>query len=167
MSISEPMTMVTDYILAGISFALALSIVARSRAEGGWQTALWAAAFTVTGIAGLAGGTAHGFRAPLGESWALVWNVTVWSIAVGSILLIAAGVRSAIRPRALSEPNRREGVAWLKRAVMVTLLGVAILLGKVSLHEHFNQNDLYHVVQMTGLYFLYRGALLLSGLAPR
>jgi hypothetical protein len=167
MSISEPMTMLTDYVLAGLSLAFGISIVSRSRGKAGWTTALWAAAFTVTGFAALAGGTAHGFRAPLGESWALVWSVTVWSIAAGSLLLIAAGVRSAMRPRALSEGSRREGIAWLKRAVAVTLLGLAALAGKISLHQHFNQNDLYHGIQMAGLYFLYRGALLLSGLAPR
>ena len=33
-----------------------------------------------------------------------------------------------------------------------------------SLAEHFNHNDLYHVIQMVGLYCFYRGALALHEL---
>jgi hypothetical protein len=29
------------------------------------------------------------------------------------------------------------------------------------LSRHFNHNDLYHVIQLIGLYFFYKGALLL------
>jgi hypothetical protein len=46
----------------------------------------------------------------------------------------------------------------------VTLGGAAIVLGGRGLHQHFNHNDLYHVVQMAGLYCLYRGAVALHGL---
>jgi len=112
----------------------------------------------------LAGGTAHGFRVPLADRWDVVWSATVWSIAAASLLLIAAGADSHLRPGARSEADRREGVSWLKRAIAATLVGLGLLLGRVSLHQHFNQNDLYHIAQMLGLYFLYRGALLLRGL---
>jgi hypothetical protein len=37
---------------------------------------------------------------------------------------------------------------------------------KVSLHQHFNHNDLYHVVQMVGLYGVYRGGRSLLDLDP-
>jgi hypothetical protein len=46
----------------------------------------------------------------------------------------------------------------------VTLAGVAVQLGGWGLHTHFNHNDIYHLVQMAGLYCLYRGALKLDGL---
>ena len=90
--------------------------------------------------------------------------MTVGSIALGSLLLIAASVRSILRSEARDERRRREGIAWLKRALVATLFGLVLLVSKASLHRHFNQNDLYHVVQMVGLYFLYRGARLLHGL---
>ncbi len=37
-----------------------------------------------------------------------------------------------------------------------------MLVAKLSLHQHVNQNDIYHVIQMGGLYCLYRGALNLT-----
>ncbi|MGH9334325.1 MAG: DUF6962 family protein, partial [Vicinamibacteria bacterium] len=163
--LTEPATLVTDYALAALCVGFACSLWKRSRAFGGRRVGPWVAAFLVTAFAALAGGTSHGFRIPLGESRRSVWNVTVASIAAGALLLIAAGVRSATRGEPKDEASRREGILWLERAIVVSLLGLAVLVGKLSIHPHFNQNDLYHVIQMVGLYGLYRGALLLHGLS--
>jgi hypothetical protein len=84
---------------------------------------------------------------------------------MSAALWIAAGVRSALSSEARDESSRREGILWLKRAVLVSLIGLAVLVGRLSIHRHFNQNDLYHIVQMAGLYCLYRAANLLHGLS--
>jgi Family of unknown function (DUF6962) len=164
LTLSEPMTMATDYLLAVLSVGIAISLARSAARSGGRRIELWVVAFAVLALAAVAGGTAHGFRSPLGESWSLVWRITVWSIAAGSALLIAAGIRSVLRSEATSASARRKGIAWLESAIAVSVAGLAILVGKLSLHENFNQNDLYHVVQMVGLYCLYRGAVLLHGL---
>jgi MFS family permease len=164
MVVTEPMTMVTDYILSLMSLAIAISLARNSARRGGRRVRVWVTAFTVIAVAALAGGTAHGFRVPLGESWSLVWRVTVWAIGIGAVLLIAAGIGSVRDSEASSPPLRRRGVSWVKRAIAASLLGLAVLVVKLSLHPHFNQNDLYHVIQMFGLYCLYRGAVLLHGL---
>jgi Family of unknown function (DUF6962) len=44
---------------------------------------------------------------------------------------------------------------------LIILIGAAIQQQALSLHEHFNENDLCHVLFIAGLYFLYRGGLLL------
>jgi hypothetical protein len=93
-----------------------------------------------------------------------VWRLTVLSIAAGSVLLIAAGTRSALRGESVSETARSEGIRWLQRAIAVTLAGLAVLVLKLSPLPYFNHNDLYHVIQMAGLFFLYRGAVRLHGL---
>lgn len=118
---------------------------------------MWVVAFVMTAVAALLGGTAHGFREPLGANWAMVWSLTVWSIAASSVLLIAAGARSALRPQAADASSRSEGLNWLKGGVIVTLAALTVLVVKLSLHEHLNQNDLFHLIQMGGLYCLYRG----------
>lgn len=164
MTVTEPMTMVTDYLLALQSVGMAISLARKSARSGGRRVGLWLAAFAVITLAAVAGGTAHGFRNPLGELWSPVWRLTVWSIAAGSVLLIAASIRSVRSPEASSASARREGVSWLKRGVVVSLVGLAVLVGKLSLHQHFNKNDLYHVIQMIGLYCLYRAAARLHGL---
>jgi MFS family permease len=152
--------MLTDYALALLCIFFAGSL--QRRAEGR-RVGLWVAAFLATALAALAGGTAHGFRIPLGEWWALIWRITVIAIAAASALLVAAGTRSALRPQA-QDDKAREGVLWLKRGIAVSLLGLAVLLGRLAPHPDFNYNDLYHVIQMGGLYCLYRGAVLLHGL---
>lgn len=166
MTITEPMTMVTDYVLTMACFTFAGVIAARSRRLGGRRVALWVAAFLATGVAALVGGTSHGFRVPLGEHWITVWRVTLVAIGAGSVLLIAAGIRSAAFPEAERHEARREGHGWLRRAVAVTLVALLALVLRVSPHPHFNHNDLYHVVQLAALYCLFRGALRLHELTP-
>ena len=154
MVILEPVTMLTDYALAALCLWFAVGLRCRSK--------LWVAAFLITAIAALLGGTAHGFRVPLGDHWQRVWDLTLWSIAISSVLLIAAGIRSSVRRDARSDAARREGLRWLKWAVAVTLGALLVLVARLSLHQHVNQNDIYHVIQMGGLYCLYRGALNLT-----
>jgi hypothetical protein len=161
MVVTEPATMLTDYALTLVCAVFAIRLY---RASEGRRIGLWVSAFSVTAFAALAGGTAHGFRVPLGENWSLIWRITVVSIALGSGLLVAAGIRSATRPQSGNERARREGILWMKRAIGVSLAGLAVLVLKLAPHRHFNHNDLYHVIQMGGLYCLYRGAVLLHGL---
>ncbi|HJS73390.1 MAG TPA: hypothetical protein VJ921_03810 [Vicinamibacteria bacterium] len=162
MTWTEPATMLTDYALAILCLWIAISL---GRRGGNRRMGHWVAAFLVTGFAALAGGTAHGFRIPLGESHPPLWRITVVAIAAGAALLIAAGLRSALRPEVDDREARRAGHRWLKRAVAVSLVGLAVLVLKSAPHRHFNHNDLYHLIQMGGLYCLYRGAELLHGLS--
>jgi hypothetical protein len=162
MTVTEPATMLTDY---GLTLLCAFFAFSLHRRPGGRKARLWVAAYSVTAFAALAGGTAHGFRIALGENWSLVWSIAVVSIASGSALLIAAGIHSVMRPATRDEGARREGILWLKRAIGVSLAALAVLVLEISPHPHFNQNDLYHLIQAGGLFFLYRGAILLHGLS--
>ena len=52
--------------------------------------------------------------------------------------------------------------AWIAAGVAVSFAGAGVQLSGFALHRHFNHNDLYHVIQMAGLYLLYRGAAALE-----
>ena len=158
-TITEPTTMLTDYLLTLACFGFAGSIRARARLAGGRRVRVWSTAFVMTGVAALVGGTSHGFRVPLGEHWSAVWQATVAAIALGAVLLIGAGIRSAQYPETTRPKRRDEGLRWLRRAVIITLVAVVVVVSRWSLHAHFNHNDLYHVIQLVGLYCLYRGVL--------
>jgi hypothetical protein len=163
--ITEPMTMLTDYLLAALAAAFALRLRIRAGSFGTGSAGWWCLAFSVTALAALAGGTSHGFRLYLGEPLhAQVWRLTVVLIALSVALTLAAAKRSVLRPSIAPGPRRKAGHQWLKRGLYVTLLGAAIVLAGWGPAEHFNHNDLYHVVQMAALYCLYRGALTLDGL---
>jgi len=164
--ITEPMTMATDYVLTVLGLVFAGSLLLRGF-RGGKPVYLWVVAFSVAAVAALAGGTAHGFKLYLGETnHAVIWNVTVVTIALTVILLIVAGVYSALNPTTTILEHRKAGHGWLKKGLVISLVGVLIQVSGWSLHEHFNHNDLYHVVQMFGLYCFYRGALYLHDHTP-
>jgi hypothetical protein len=48
---------------------------------------------------------------------------------------------------------------WLMAGFTVSLLGATVQILTVSPAPWFNQNDLYHVIQMVALYLLFRGAI--------
>lgn len=157
--ISEPMTMFTDYMLATQAGVYAWRW--RERAAGGAGGRLFLAGLLTIVVAAFAGGTSHGFRGPLGAWWEPVWTLTVWSIGVSAVLMVAAALR-AVSGAPTPSTAGRDGRRWLAIGFVITAVGVLMVIARVSLHQHFNQNDLYHVVQMVGLWALERGMSSLS-----
>jgi hypothetical protein len=58
--------------------------------------------------------------------------------------------------------NRTMSAPWLVGGVLVSFLAAAAQVSGVSLHQHFNQNDLYHVIQISGMCLFYKGVLVLK-----
>lgn len=54
--------------------------------------------------------------------------------------------------------RRERGAAWIVAGVLVSFLAATIQALGIAPHPRFNQNDLYHVVQMGALALLARGA---------
>jgi hypothetical protein len=165
--LSEPTTTLTDYIMA-VQCAVQAIALRRAADRAGVAPSstihLYVIGFAVAALASFAGGTSHGFRPQLGEYWNPVWTLTVWSIVSAFILLIAAGVRSSLYPLVSDPAVRNAGRMWLIRGFGLTAVGLVVLVAKVSFHQHFNQNDLYHVIQWFGLYGVYRGGRTLAGI---
>lgn len=91
MTISEPMTLLTDYLLAALVLAFAARLAATGRRQGQKAVLLWGAAFAASGLAALAGGTVHGFVLYLGEpAAAALWKVTVYLVGLAGLLLLSA-----------------------------------------------------------------------------
>jgi hypothetical protein len=54
------------------------------------------------------------------------------------------------------------GSGLVVAGILVSFAAAIVQRSGLTLHRHFNHNDLYHVIQMIGLYYLYRGAMLLQ-----
>jgi hypothetical protein len=180
---SEPATVITDYILGAVAAWVALQLFRRpQRAQR-----FWALAFAALAVGAFLGGTWHGFfRNPL------LWKATLLSVGLASFGMVAgSGLSIGSRLLAILAALKLllytgwmlfhdqfiyvvvdTGIALLVVAAIhlsrwngAMLAGVAlsVIAGLVQasgfrLHEHFNHNDLYHVIQTVAVIFLYRGA---------
>lgn len=187
MSVSEPMTLATDYLLAGVSAWLGSRLYRSRLPSRRW----WAAAFGALALAAFLGGTWHGFvRDPI------LWKATLLCAGLASFAMIGATAYATL------SGNARTALFWLaglklvlysywvlRRSDFVFVIadtGIALLVVAVlhawkfngpilagvalsvagalvqasgfSLHPHFNHNDLYHVIQVAAMFLLYRGA---------
>ncbi len=207
MRINEPMTLITDYLLAGLVFYFGLRLLACWRRTGQQSVYWWAIGFHASAVAALAGGTYHGFLPYFGKLTAfLLWKGTVFAIGMAALFLFAGVVLAVLSgtPRKcllvlaglkflvysawmtahddfryviydyapalvgifllaiLAALARRERFApWLVGGVLVSFAAAGIQASGLRLHEHFNHNDLYHVVQMGAFWLFYRGGALL------
>lgn len=50
-----------------------------------------------------------------------------------------------------------DGAISIMSGVVVTLLGAGVQQSGLAFHEHFNHNDLFHVIQVAGLAMFYKG----------
>jgi hypothetical protein len=54
--------------------------------------------------------------------------------------------------------RRRAFAPWLLLGVVVSMVGAFVQTQRLAPHPLFNHNDLFHVIQMGGVYLLYRAA---------
>ena len=190
MTISEPMTLATDYALAGVTAWLAWKLPKTFRSQR-W----WAVAFAALALGAFLGGTWHGLLQNDG-----LWKTTLLAIGVASfamlagsaiaatsgglrrVLLLAALVKlvvysawvlrrdefifvvldSGIAFAAVAALHLWRFNAWILAGVAASVVAALVQASGLSLHRHFNHNDLYHVIQIGAMFLLYRGARLLS-----
>lgn len=83
------------------------------------------------------------------------FRAAIYDYAFTNLSIGALQIYGGISRRAVSAP-------WLIGGVLVSFLAAGAQVNEIALHRHFNHNDLYHVIQMVGMYLFYRGALTLT-----
>jgi uncharacterized protein DUF6962 len=209
MRLAEPVTSITDYILA-VETCL-FSILLFLGHQGQTSILLWAGGYAALAISAFLGGTFHGFQPVLKIStFVALQRLSALTIISTLLLFIAAGIISAFTGEVswilfiasavlvaagiywTSKNHKRdftiEGsprIVWIIFGVLaallvrhflangntigyfmytgalVMLIGIALQQQEFVIHPKFNENDLCHVFFMAGLFFLYRGGLLL------
>jgi hypothetical protein len=203
--IAEPMTVLTDFLLAAVCGTLA---VALNRAHGGQQVrGWWSAGFCMLAIAALLGGIWHGFAPYL--SWPLnaaLWKATVYAIGLFNLSMLAGSIVAVTTARlratlitvaalkffvfafwmatqdgfefvvadsagamiglallhGWSAATRGDrGSLWVLSAVAVSVIAAGVQYSKLTLHVHFNHNDLYHLIQIAAMLLFYFGGRML------
>lgn len=188
MTISEPMTLITDYVLAAVTAWLCFLLFKRHENQASRK--LWALAFAALALGAFLGGTWHGFFQN-----DLIWKATLLSVGVASFAMLAgsavAAFSGAARALVIGFALAKlavycawmlrddfifvvidTGVAfaavaalhlwrfnpWILAGVAVSLAAALVQASGFALHEHFNHNDLYHVIQVAAMLAFYRGA---------
>src|SRR5215467_10859221 len=151
MHISEPTTLITDYALAVFSSIFGILLL---RARTHRSTLLWSIGFLTLAAAGLTGGSFHGFRLVMSDSaHRSLWNITLILIRASAGFMISAALTGS-----LSRYDRN--TRWLGAGLLVSIGGLVIQQGHLSIAANFNHNDLFHCVQIAALCCFYRGARL-------
>lgn len=123
MRISEPMTLLTDYLLAGLVFYFGLRLLAHWRRVGEPSGYWWAIGFFASAVAAFAGGTYHGFLpylAPLAAF--LLWKSTVFAIGLAALFLFAGAVMATL--------------AGSPRKILLTLAGLKFFVYSIWMTAH-------------------------------
>jgi hypothetical protein len=152
MQITEPVTMLTDYALAAASLAFAALLYRTLGPQNRVSAWLWCAGFFTSAVAALVGGTYHGFALEFDASTLRVfWNVIVYAMGASTGFMVAGGYAANIQ--------KEDGsMTWLLLGIAVTAVGAVVQRSGFRSHKDFNHNDAYHVIQIAGLYFLFKGA---------
>jgi hypothetical protein len=112
MTISEPATLVTDYLLAIFTAVLAFRLRRAANHAGSDRMARerrwWSAAFGLTAVAGASGGTVHGFQHALAPRVVdVLWLISLESLVGASFAVVGGAIAFAdltrpVRSRATS-----------------------------------------------------------------
>ena len=204
MTITEPMTLATDYLIGAVALSLSWKLFKSWKEDRIEGKRLWALALLFTGCGAFFGGTYHGFKEVLGETISdILWRLTLLStglvslyMALGSIhtmtgskYLKVARIVTGIKFAAYATTtifftkfllviidygsvmlfmfglsaytalkHKSQSAKWAVLAVITSFIAAAIQQLGPDLHQHFNHNDLYHIVQTGGVTLFYLSA---------
>jgi hypothetical protein len=184
---NEPMTVLTDYALGGVAawlsillfrnpqasrrlWALAFAALAAAAFLGGtWHgflhsALLWKATTLSAGLAsfGMVAGSSYAvFSAPLRTfiltaALAKLVAYSAWMLGHDAFLYVVIDTGIAFIVVAALHLWKWNGP--ILAGVAVSIAGALVQANGFKVHEHFNHNDLYHVIQIAAVVLLYRGA---------
>jgi hypothetical protein len=203
MTITEPTTMMTDYILGLVSLILGLRLIIFGMKQKNKLVLYWGIAFGATAIAAFIGGTYHGFLNYLGlREEFILWKLTMFFAGVMSLTMITGSLYSIANQSILRlflgaavlkfvvflffmlmsnnfsvvvldyipamigvfvchligglKSNSR-GHFWIIIGVLISFLSAWLQQRHIMLHQNFNHNDLYHVLQTLAMTVFYKG----------
>ncbi len=193
MTVHEPITMATDYLLAIASLIFAALLWRRS-------SRAWVLMFLFTATGSFFGGTFHGLGPAYGPfATALLWKATVYSVGLAAFFLIVAAVPRgwaaiiallmfivygswmithtsflwvvidygvayvviAAVHAVLWLRTRSQASPWIVLSFVVAVVAAGLQQSSVAIGR-MNHNDVYHLVQLVALWFLYRGAAFMT-----
>lgn len=85
------------------------------------------------------------------------------AIAIALILHLRSLTQAAaptllVQQAKRQRPEMRRADLWMIIGILISGLAIGVLSSQFTFALHFNQNDLYHLVQLVGLGALYQGA---------
>ena len=191
MTIAEPATLLTDYLLGAVSAYLGFRLWKNIRTK--W----WAVAFFAVAASAFIGGTYHGFpQFHPHELWAAVMfcaGVASFAMVVATaqatgiapgflfwfallkfmayvaltsyhdefIYVVADSAIALLLVALLHAIRGGPPWRWMISAVAVSVVAAGVQAMKLAPHPQFNHNDPYHVIQIAAMVLFYRGAKLI------
>ena len=199
MKITEPTTVLTDYLLGAGACVAGLRLLSENWRRPQWSVRLWALAFLSAAVAALAGGTSHGVKLIATERvQQQFWRTSLYSIgiasslmlcgtiiatlprrwrrwllagALGKFVLFAGWIRTSPEFRyvlyeyassmlgilLLERRRKRHGSEAITAGILTSFVAGAVQRTGFREGKHFNNNDLYHLIQLVAVYLFYRG----------
>ncbi|OSM04065.1 hypothetical protein MAIT1_03678 [Magnetofaba australis IT-1] len=139
---AEALWLATLLAMGGFSFFLLLSL-AFSHLTDSWRTLLITIAVIKLAIYIGLTSISREFLLVIGD--------------YGVAMLVALGFHGASQLR-----GKRPGSAAISLGILLTFVSSGVQISGFSLHQYFNNNDIFHVLQMGATYLFYRGALALT-----
>ncbi len=126
MRVTEPMTMITDYVMGALALVLAARLLNVGVAFHRTSVTLFALTFLMTAVAALVGGSYHGFvqMVPIPAA-RVMWKVTLVATGIGSASLLAGAIYAGTIG------------TWQRLLLAVVLVKLATYLWWISSHDDF------------------------------
>ena len=169
--ITEPMTMITDYILSIMSFLLGIALIATGSDKDQLSMILWGIGLITTGISALLGGTYHGFTENISEeSYNLLRKLTLYSIGLTSLFILMGSIISSIRSETIQYILIGVGIigfiiygVWIKEHIefiyaIMNYVPTMLVIIFLKIYSYFEYDDPSSLWIISGILIAFIGA---------
>lgn len=144
MRLTEPTTVVTDYLLGGMATWCGVRLLRTTRKRRQRSVLLWALGFLAAAGAAFTGGTAHGVKEIAAEqTQQRLWKSSLYAIGLTSFFLLAATIVSTL-PR-----------PWQRPLLIATGVKFAGFAAWMTTHDEFRYALYDYVTAMLGVLLLH------------
>jgi hypothetical protein len=118
-TITEPVTLLTDYLLAIECLILGVLLYRRSKNET--PILLWSISFFAIGLAAATGGTYHGFVQSMSVSISsALWKITLYSIGISTFCMLSGMILAALKGKVETIFLILAAIQFLAFAILIT-----------------------------------------------
>jgi len=142
--------MLTDYLIVMVCIYFGVVLYREARQITNKPKLLFGIGFLTAAVAALIGGTFHGFSLYFNQSAKIaLWNTTVFFIGITGGFMVSGGI-------AAEQQSLKRSIRWLAFGIVITVVGFGIQQSGIQFSDHFNHNDLFHLIQIGAFFFLFK-----------
>ena len=95
-----------------------------------------------------------------GEFQNISFNLVIFDYLPVILLLLLMNSMEFVKTRNQAAKTKKPAAKTMMIGILISIAGTLVQMSGFGFHQHFNHNDIYHVIQMVAIYMIFKAVTL-------